>query len=60
MVTSAIDSNPLDPTTTMPQPNNIDQKPTQAHKLNELEMIIDRNVAPYANPLPEPIGADVF
>ncbi|KAJ5100423.1 hypothetical protein N7456_006475 [Penicillium angulare] len=42
MVTSAIDANPLDPNTMY----KYGQTTTQTHKLNDLDMIIDRNVAP--------------
>ncbi|KAJ5263514.1 hypothetical protein N7478_011119 [Penicillium angulare] len=42
MVTSAIDANPLDPNTMY----QYGQTTTKTHKLNDLDTIIDRNVAP--------------
>ncbi|KAJ5735544.1 uncharacterized protein N7483_000669 [Penicillium malachiteum] len=42
MVTSSIDANPLDPNTM----HKYGQTSSQTHKLNDLDMIIERNVAP--------------
>lgn len=53
MVTSIIDSNPLDPTAMQQQKSSGNESPQKAsptHKLGDLDMIIDRNVAPYADP----------
>lgn len=48
MVATTIDNIPLDPTTTMHTSNANNQQGFKAHKLSETEMMLDRNVAPYA------------
>ncbi|KAJ5723898.1 hypothetical protein N7488_001933 [Penicillium malachiteum] len=42
MVTSSIDANPLDPNTMY----KYGETTSQTHKLNDLDMIMERNVAP--------------
>lgn len=46
MVTSPIDANPLDPNSMY----RYGEGTTQTHSLNDLDMIIERNVAPYDKP----------
>lgn len=48
MVATTINNIPLDPTTTMHASN--DQQGLKARKMSDIEMILDRNVAPYVFP----------
>lgn len=51
MVSTTLNNVPLDPTTTMHtrQPPDNTQQGLKAHKLSEVEMTLDRNVAPYVS-----------
>jgi hypothetical protein len=51
---STIDNNPLVPNSMQTQKSLRDneQSAGQAHRLNDLQMIIDRNVAPYVDAIP--------
>lgn len=48
MVAITADNIPLDPTTAMHVSNGNNQQGAKTKKLSEIEMIVDRNVAPYA------------